>query len=504
MSSKWLKSSVGAERLYTLELKSVKNCFDGDALWHREYRNDKEIFELTTKNTNNRLKKALNDHMFETHYTNEKGKVNKKECIFSNVIVRIPKLKYNEDIKNNGKKIIKLKERLIELHDNDFKAKTMKNQRPHYVIDSHDDEEDKVVFQFGTGVFIPFGGEQSIGEIQIKTKNNSWQSLPEWHFWQQIGEIKRASNLYVGQEDIIISNNYKNGSICVPDFFSSDDAWIHINCITKKVYGDGKHLTEHSIITDKNNTAEYELKEISGEKNIVLLKWITDDKLSAPCVYLAGYAFMKLEKIDWFIWIDKDCMPCSESESNLTFWGINDRVCYIQSDSKKTYSDIVFTNGMANISGLEITLPPEDLKHKYNGFLMIPYNNNEKLAEISAGKINYIGRSLTDNPQKSKPEIALDFFTQTESVRGKQGLSLGQIGVSRKHATLTWQSSTEKIFVQQLSSSAYLFILKIDGQLIQLEPKSGKEVEVDKGDKLIIGTFILEIGSQRSHGTIAF
>jgi len=520
VSSKFLESSVGTDHLYTLELKSVNNCFDGDTLWHRIYKNDNEIFESTTKNNNYRLKKALNDHMFETSYTDEKGNVKKKENIFSHVIVRIPESKYNQDKQDNGEKIIDLKNKLIELHDKDFKEKTFKNQIPHYEIVYHDDDDDKVIFQFGKGVFIPLGSDKYIGEIQIKKNNSKLQSLPKWIFWQQSGEEKRASNLYVGQEHIIISNNYKNASICVPGFFSSDDAWIHINCITGKVYGDGKHLLSedskkesvHPNI-DNNNSKEYKLTEkiygvnhhelsILKEENIVSLKWIIDDKLSAPCVYLAGYACMKLENIYWYICLDRDCMPCSESESNVTFCGNYDKVSYIPSDSEKKFDidsekkfDIEFEDGIPNIFGFEIRLPHEDLKDKYNLFLMIPYENKKTIAEIPADKPNLIGRSLTDNQQKSELEIALN----PETVKNKAGEPLGHIGVSRKHAILKWQRSTDKFFIRKISESADLYILKTDNHVIQL--KLNKEVEVYKNDKLIIGTFILEIGSQKGLGT---
>ena len=43
---KWLE---GSERLYTLELCEVENCFDADALWDSRYGGNSEIINCKTK-----------------------------------------------------------------------------------------------------------------------------------------------------------------------------------------------------------------------------------------------------------------------------------------------------------------------------------------------------------------------------------------------------------------------------------------------------------------------
>ncbi|KPA16625.1 hypothetical protein MHK_003158, partial [Candidatus Magnetomorum sp. HK-1] len=57
----------------------------------------------------------------------------------------------------------------------------------------------------------------------------------------------------------------------------------------------------------------------------------------------------------------------------------------------------------------------------------------------------------------------------------------------------TWQATTGKLFIQQISANAPIYVIQGESDIYQetLAPSSGKEIELKLTDRLVIGTYIL-------------
>ena len=507
-SGPWLKSIVGTDRLYTLELCNVKDCFNANELWEAQYSGNNGIIESKTKKSENRLQKALSMHCMIGQKMDEKGKIRRTKFTFSDVIVHIPKEIYLEDVRDNGQQLMMLNHNLCILHEKNL-TNFWKKRNASYAITYHDLEKDKVIFQFGSSVFIPGANDKLLAGIQIKSKNGEWLNLPHWSFWLESWETKRPAGVYMNQDHMILGQKIEKSSIFIPDCFSNEDSYVHINCNQRKAYGDGINNTKTGTETRENNSTTFELSPLSESENSVIIKW-TDNSIPTPGICLSGYALLKNKKVSsWFIWLDNQGMPCDFSNALVYFQGANNRL-HARKNNQKVYTDLKFQNSIAEFEGYTIKAPPEELLSDYIGLLSLPRGFQNPLSDMISNKKMTIGRTIAED----RPDIPLDYFSDPQSIRspgidfnGVGNTNLGQINLSRKQAILTWQASTGKLFIQQISTSAPIYILKTDpqkGELYKetLNPKSGREVEISITDRLVIGTYILGFQSAAIGGTI--
>ncbi|KPA18976.1 hypothetical protein MHK_000807, partial [Candidatus Magnetomorum sp. HK-1] len=237
----WLESVSGTDRLFILELCNVKDCFNANELWEAQYSGNYDIIESKTGQSRNRLQNALNIHRMVAPSMEPSGKIKRKSFVFTDVIVRIPKEMYDEDVRDNGRQLIMLAGNLCQLHEQNLED-LWQNRKPSYTITYHNQETDKVICQFGASVFVPNVTDKQIASLQIQSKNGTWFQLPLFSFWQESGEIKRPVGIYMNQDQMIIGQSYSNSSICIPDCMSQNQMSIHINCKQRQAYGDGVKL----------------------------------------------------------------------------------------------------------------------------------------------------------------------------------------------------------------------------------------------------------------------
>ena len=505
----WLESLSGRDRLYILELCNVTDCFNYGELWEAEFSGNNTIIESKTKKADNRLQNALNIHQIVAPGKDNRGKLRRVKYVFADVIVHIPKELYLEDERDDGKQLMLLCQKLRELHQKNL-TNFWKNRQPSYTITYHDQEIDKVFFQFGSSVFVPEVHDKLIATIQIQS-NGQWYFLPKWSFWQETGKTYRDPGVYMNQDHLIIGHSYESCSICMPECFTNERSYVHINCNQRQAYGDGTHFETKSQVShdNGNQSTTFEFYPINSSEKPVVIQW-KDEYMPSPVVCLSGYAFLKNKKVSsWFIWLDQQGTPCSFNDAYIYFQGAHDKL-HARKNDQKVYTELSFHNGLTDFEGYMITTPPEQMLSEYIGLLIIPPDFQKTLETMISNKKMIIGRSQANDI----PDISLDYFSDPQSIRhmdtGKHGTGnsfLGQINLSRKQAILTWQSSTGKIFIQQMSTSAPIYILKSDiqtGEVYKdlLEPGSGREVELNLSDKLVIGTYILGFRSTAAGGTI--
>jgi len=503
----WLKSAAGTDRLYILELSNVKDCFNAHDLWDAQYSGNNAIIESQTQKKEYRLQNALHIHRIEVPYTEKQGKrerLRKGKYVFNDVIVRIPKQLYDEDVRDDAKKIRVLTTNLTELHKQNFADNLWKKDRkPSYTVSFHNDKaDDIVIFQFGSGVFVPNAHDKLIASIQVMTEQGNLIELPDWSFWQESREDLRKPALYMGQDSIIIGKTYNQGAICVPEFFSDSESkgFIHINCHQRIAYGDGNIISSQSNKSISNNQTIFELKNKDNDKKYKIV-W-TDNQTQPPGIFLSGYAFLTNKTIDsWLAWFDKFGMPCNDIDAVVHFWGTQNKL-YAREKNKKTYNEIEFKDKTASFEIFTIFQAPEQLKNNYTSLLYLPIGLHKHLADIPANNQIVLGRST----QGYTPDLSIDFFSDPKTIKDSTSAALGHIGLSRKHAILTWQTSTGKLFIQQISSSSPVHIIKNfnqEDQIIEtLAPASDIEKEITLNDKLIIGFFIFDFKSAAIDGTL--
>ncbi|ETR65712.1 MAG: hypothetical protein OMM_13834, partial [Candidatus Magnetoglobus multicellularis str. Araruama] len=129
----WLESVSGTDRLFILELCNVKDCFNANDLWEAQYSGNDDIIESKTGQSRNRLQNALNIHRMIAPITELSGRIKQKAFVFTDVIVRIPKEIYEEDVRDNGRQLIMLAGNLCQLHEHHLED-LWQNRKPSYTI----------------------------------------------------------------------------------------------------------------------------------------------------------------------------------------------------------------------------------------------------------------------------------------------------------------------------------------------------------------------------------
>jgi len=501
-SSHWLESVSGKDRLFILELRKVTNFFDANELWEQQYSGNYGIIESKTQKPEYRLQYALNQHRISEPSMDKYGKQRRVKFAFNDVIVHIPKAIYFEDVRDNGKNLTELCQKFCDLHKKHLDNIRKNKEHPSYTITYHDQEDDKVIFQFGSSVFLPSTFDTQIAILQIQAPNGTWVDLPDWSFWQQSGEIKRPAGIYQKQELIILGHSYTNSSVCIPDCFPNKLASIHMNCIQQQAYGDGTILAKNCEITKKDDQTWFTFTPIKSTDSPIIIRWI-DKNINSPSLHLAGYALFTNKRVtQWFMSLNANKLPCDFSDAVIYFQGVNNKL-HARRHDQKVYTEVIFNNGMAEFEDYRLTEPPETLKSDYIGLLNLTMGANTALGEMKSNQSMIIGRSLPD----TQSDISLDYFSDPQTIRPNENMSLGQIGLSRKHGLIKWQSSTNKIFVQQISANAPIHVLNVNnvGTISHkqtLAPNINTEIELDMSDRLVIGTYILGFQTSVSGGTI--
>jgi len=490
----FLESVSGTDRLFILELCNVTDFFNANELWEAQYSGNYGIIELKTGQSRNRLQNALNIHRMVAPSMEPSGKIKRKSFVFTDVIVRIPKEIYDEDVRDNGRQLIMLAGNLCQLHEQHLEN-LWQNRKPSYTITYHNQEKDRVICQFGASVFVPNATDKQIASIQIQSKDGSWHPLPQLSFWQERGETRRPAGIYMNQDQLIIGHSYSNSSICMPNCISQTQGSIHVNCKQRQAYGDGVKLAKTARVTRDKNQTTFELPIIQSTDPPLIIQW-KDINMPTPSVCLKGYGLMRNNKISsWYIWLNKQGMPCDFSDAVIYFQGAENKL-HARKHDQKVYTELTFQNGQAEFEGYIINEPPKEMMLDYIGFLSMPRGLQVPIADMNPNEPMKIGRSMPDQ----SVEIALDYFSDPQSIRnpevginGPGNTCLGQINFSREQGILTWQSTTGKLFIQQISANAPIYIIQGEADNYQetLAPNSGKEIELQLTDRLVIGTYIL-------------
>ncbi|KPA18033.1 hypothetical protein MHK_001749, partial [Candidatus Magnetomorum sp. HK-1] len=172
---------------------------------------------------------------------------------------------------------------------------------------------------------------------------------------------------------------------------------------------------------------------------------------------LKGYGLLRNNKVSsWYIWLNKQGMPCDFSDAVIYFQGAENKL-HARKNDQKVYTELSFQNGHAEFEGYIITAPPKEMILDYIGFLSMPKGLQVPLADMNPNEQMKIGRSMPDQTV----DIPLDYFSDPQSIRnpevgihGSGNTCLGQINLSREQGILTWQATTGKLFIQQISANA--------------------------------------------------
>ena len=121
-------------KLFSLKLSNISSCFDAHSLWDHKYGSRKEIEETGSGRSDFRLKKAIDKYRRVVNQSVEGKWMQRKEEVFTDVILWIPDEKWQDDIEVGGNNIAMLADTLSQFHMEDFKDALFGQREPHYVV----------------------------------------------------------------------------------------------------------------------------------------------------------------------------------------------------------------------------------------------------------------------------------------------------------------------------------------------------------------------------------
>jgi hypothetical protein len=193
--------------VFTLGLLGVENPFDADPLWDRRYGGRAEIAEQLTGERDFRLQAALDGCRNSVFERDSAGRFREANPVFTDVVMWIPEARWRADAIRGGGHLGALQHSLSVLHTDKFGRSLPKNRTPRYSVMADPRlAEDRVVFQFGFGVFVPDSHDVLEAEIGVSELGDArLKPMPPWVSWSNGAQTQRPVGVYRGQRSILIS-----------------------------------------------------------------------------------------------------------------------------------------------------------------------------------------------------------------------------------------------------------------------------------------------------------
>jgi len=250
-------------KVFTLGLENVGNCFDAHSLWDHKYASSQDIVQVNSQKKDFRLKKAL-DRYRRTFTTVDDKSMQKKEKVFTDVVLWIPENNWQNEMEVGAGNILMLADALANFHMDDFKGELFGQRKPRYaVMPDPLINGDEVVFQFGMGVYVPEIEEAPVAEVAFQVAGQEgWQKPPDWLFWNDGELVRKPAGIYKNQQGMSIGADRAWASVRAGSgpgqplsWFSHQKGAVFINYALKNMdfaFGDGEYISRKSEIYSRD------------------------------------------------------------------------------------------------------------------------------------------------------------------------------------------------------------------------------------------------------------
>jgi len=524
--------------LFTLHLSKIEDPLDPKPLWISRYAGGHKIQDATG-NKHNRLYSALNTHRALTLHEDPDFKEPVEESrVFSDVLILIPKKYWMRSIKSRGVELSIMTGQLQRLHREAFEGSLLNDRPPQYCIMPSDElADDEVMCHFGLSVFIPTENDKQTADINLTYKNLG-HPFDEWIFWENNRKIKRPVGLYEGQSYLQIAPNKNLASLVAPTWFDHQQGYFQINLegahssISEdtdlhQLFDDGEFIKEEGVssvfktfsfnVNNRENPADniaLKILPTDARHQVIDKEYgeeadVSEQLRGLTCIFggagpTPNRFYQLLVKGIALPRFDTGLMP-QMKQWQLAF-NCRGIVQNISPDAP-----LLFT-GYREKSGLwlqrakdkqaeQLTLPIDiscddstfRLKKSpladYHAFLELPECLSYRLKEQET----ILGR------EESATGIVVNMLDKPETVLINSGQffqhSLHYLGFSGEHIQL--KREEDILHVKQTSHSSPFYILNKDYSIKQrFDPKSGDNGEVNLGECLLVGCYLLEFHQQ--------
>jgi hypothetical protein len=234
---KWLKSSGF---IYVLWLENVDDSYDYITIWDPitwDKTNDLKK-KVCIKGSEGRCRKglrsALNAHrMIKIAYTTYDKTNLRAYFVFSDVIIRVSPDAWFYNQQQNGVPASLLTRSLEMEHNKSFKDELFDGRKPKYiVVPDAEVNNGEVVFQFGSGVFVPGPGDKLIGEVEYQfgeVKSENWDQFPEWSVIDRNDGAQVPIAVYDNQEVFLVGCQVEDACFNIGTEGANNQEWFSHN-----------------------------------------------------------------------------------------------------------------------------------------------------------------------------------------------------------------------------------------------------------------------------------
>lgn len=537
----WLGVS-GSEHLFTLQMRGVRNVLDADAIWDKQYGGQQGITtEVDGQLRTTCLYEALQDH---PRIVPEADKLDQQRLdyaprTFTDVVVWIAERQWRNEACQGGHKFAVMVNRLAFAHRRDFKHLLYPERGPQYcVMPDAQLADDEVVCQFGLSVFIPAQGDELIAELLLR-KQGQAAALPEWVFYEQGKQIRRAFGLYRGQQYLQLSMERQHSCIQPPLWFQHGQGSLQLSLAAEAGNTSGLLYQQRQQFADGQYVQEAASPELGAEGRVVCAYFAVDDgnerldvevipvdavqasmpvdeddastilaglTIFAPPVQmesqlqpyqlrLLGFALPRLDSVaaqlgGWALCLDAKGKVLNTATSACS--GL--RLVARRGDPQLTWqladgAPTLITQLPVALEWQGFSLQASPLADEYYALLHLPEAQTWALYEQSYS----VGRP--DGQAEGRLHLSLDALDQPATLLDQQGKgfarSLNYLGLSARHIGL--QVSDGQLQVQQLSSSSPVYILDQSSALLgRMAAGEVAEVSLPAGGQLLLGNYWLQ------------
>lgn len=241
----------GSEYLFTLCLKGVDDPLGDDAIWDKQYGGQAGIHaDIKGKSQTTCLHDALRDHPRITVKpdANDPARLENDPRTFSDVLIRIPVKRWNNEDKQGGFQIQRMVSRLTYNHQRDFDNLLHPDRGAHYcVMPDNTLADDEVICQFGLSVYIPSPDDEPHSELSLRTAGKGY-SFPSWIFFEEGKRRTRPFGLYPRQAYLQLGYEREHTCIIPPVWFQHKQGFLQLRLLedTRQQFADDEFTISSS------------------------------------------------------------------------------------------------------------------------------------------------------------------------------------------------------------------------------------------------------------------
>lgn len=535
------------EFLYTLRLRHVSNVLDADALWEESSYAGQETIRTAlydvdqqTEYTSEdyRLYRALQDHPRIVAIKDENNISDQAEHIFTDIIIWIPKVHWDNDARQGGHKIYIMADRLAHAHQRDLgkdrrgEPQLLNGRRPRYCIMPEPNlARDEVICQFGLGVFIPDANDarHQLAEFNLR-KDEQGFAFTDWIFFEQGRRITRPIGWYAGQHFLHIAQDpsYRYSCIQAPTWFThgkgyiqltlnshaetaqaqqmyADEQYVHAGQAPYDGFGDRIVCEYHNAQSEQKESLSLEIipdqaivdqteSGSSAANRLMEMTLVGGAHASRHQLDIVGFVLPRLDGQylengiqSWQITLDSYGRVIEPFEYTQTEWirflAYTDREgLYFQNATMSQAEPFAQANEVFCGNYCYHILPavsPDDQYALISATSLASFN-----LETSA---QVLGRTNSDLPINLLDKEGTLLRTDGSDF----GRTLQHVGFSSQHAGIHLQADT--LSLRQLSKSSPIYILD-DARILKdkIAPAENKELKLIPNEGFIVGNYVFK------------